>query len=154
MAHPMTLPTLAGLAILAVAAGVQLGLGAAAQMEAARPEPAPTRSYARFTPHRGFDGAQSGVYDRWDEPAPMEIGMADLGPCRGCRDFAFSDPVESVGDMDPAVQEDIVDDDQAVPGLPPVPAVDDIERYARYPVSSEEALESPDADASGTAVGW
>lgn len=141
MAHPVTLPALAGIALVAVAAGVQLGLGAVAEMAGARREAPPSRPFASLSPNRSPGGGDDTVLHARPEPAPapMGIGLADLGPCPGCK--APSNPLVGQVRADRgAVNASIVDEPASIAeaGFPAVAGAEDIERSARYPPSSEE----------------
>jgi hypothetical protein len=144
MAHPLTLPTVAMLALAGTGLGVYLGRAAVDEINPLYFSlPEATRSYAALTPNRGDD---------FDALRPREVAATEYGAalgrgCVGCRTypeeyFPRRDPAvdaqleRSWSDEEPAVQ-------QAVQQLPQFAAARSeeqrlIEAYSRYPVDEEE----------------
>lgn len=147
MAHSMTLPALAGFAIVAVGAGVHLGFGAVAEMDGAhRGEAAVTRPFASLTPNRSQVGAAPPRAFPPMEATPMPIGMADLGGCYSCGRTGYDPYRDGAADTNAASPPPEYAEPDPVADPPPIPAeaappsaLDEMERYARYPVSEDEA---------------
>jgi hypothetical protein len=140
-----TLPLMAGLSILAAAAGVNLGRSAIAEINPAYFTEPEESFHADLSAYRSPDWAQ--VQQAEYRAAQQPVIVTDLGTgCVGCRDY----PVEYYPQHDPAA--DGYQDGYAasapqpaqvviveVPAAAPDPARERIQRYASYPVSSDEA---------------
>jgi hypothetical protein len=143
-----TLPIMAGLAILAAAAGINLGRSAIAEINPAYFTEPEESFHADLSPYRSPDWAQ--VQQSEYRSAQQPVMVADLGTgCVGCRDY----PVEYYPQHDPAA--DGYPDGYAAsapqpaqviivePPATPDPARERIQRYASYPVSNDEAAAQP-----------
>jgi hypothetical protein len=135
-----TLPILAGLSILGAALGVNLGRSAISEINPAYFQEPEESFHADLVPYRSPDWAQAQALQTAQQP----VVIGDLGSgCIGCRDY----PVEYYPQHDPAV--DGYEDGYAASVQPPAqvvivetpaadPARERIQRYAGYPVSSDE----------------
>ncbi|HET9639465.1 MAG TPA: hypothetical protein VFP12_09690 [Allosphingosinicella sp.] len=135
-----TLPILAGLSILGAALGITLGKSAIAEINPAYFNEAEDDFHADLVPYQSPDWAQ--VHQAEYRAAQQPVIVGELGSgCIGCRTY----PVEYVPQHDPAV-EHYADGEllrapeptQVVVAEAPDPAREQIQRYASYPVSSEE----------------
>jgi hypothetical protein len=140
-----TLPILAGLSILGAALGVNLGRSAIAEINPAYFSDPDDSFHADLVPYQSPDwaGIQAAEYRASQQP----VVVTDLGTgCVGCRDY----PVEYYPQHDPAADgyadgyaasapqpAQVVVIESQVPA--PDPARERIQRYASYPVSSDEA---------------
>jgi hypothetical protein len=137
-----TLPIMAGLAIVGAALGVGLGRSAIAEINPAYFNEAEDSFHADLVPYRSPDWAQ--VHQAEYRAAQQPVLVTGLGTgCIGCRDY----PVEYVPRHDPAV--DGYSDGELLRAPEPTQVVyteprasdpdrDRLQRYASYPVSSEE----------------
>lgn len=145
MAYPVALPAMAALSIAGAAIGVQLGRSAIAEINPVYfHSPEPARFFADLTPktYRLGTSAWSDSTDHWFN----EINVSGRSACLDCsRNFVEPDSVEA------ALPEW---DESAVPSDRPEADVDaevedpdrglrasQIERYAAFPVTAEEAVE-------------
>jgi hypothetical protein len=143
MPASMTLPIMAGLAILGAAAGVNLGRSAVSEINPAYFSDPDESFHSDLVPYRSPDWAQVQAAEYRAAQQPVVVG--DLGSgCIGCRDY----PIEYVPRHDPAV--DGYQDSYAasapapaqiyiVETAAPDPARERIQAYASYPVSSDES---------------
>lgn len=145
MPATMTLPIMAGLAILGVAAGINLGQSAVSEINPAYFSDPEDSFHADLVPYRSPDWAQVQAAEYRAAQQPVLVG--DLGSgCIGCRDY----PVEYVPRHDPAVdgyRQGYEDGYAAMPQPAqivvvetpaPDPARERIQAYSSYPVSSDE----------------
>jgi hypothetical protein len=155
-----TLPIVAGLSILGAALGVNLGRSAISEINPAYYSEPEESFHADLAPYRSPDWAQ--VQTAEYQAAQQPVLVQGLGSgCVGCADY----PVEYVPQHEPAV--DGYQDGYAASAPPqpaqivivetpaPDPARERIERYASYPVSSDEkpaqaaeATEAPGEEAA------
>lgn len=138
-----TLPVMAGLSILGAALGITLGKAAVAEINPAYFNEAEDDFHADLIPYRSADGAQ--VYQAEYRAAQQPVLVGDLGSgCVGCRTY----PVEYIPQHDPAVDRYVEDGLLRAPeptlvtvaetAPEPDPDRERIQRYASYPVSSDE----------------
>jgi hypothetical protein len=150
-----TLPVMAGLAILGVALGVGFGKSAVADINPAYFSKAEDSFHGDLVPNRGPDWAP--VHQADYRAAQQPVVFGDLGTgCVGCRDY----PVEYVPRHDPAVDRYVEGGtlpepaQAAVAEAAPAPDPDRerIQRYASFPVSSDEkpveVAEAPQEEAA------
>jgi hypothetical protein len=140
MAYATTLPVLAGLSLLGAAVGVHLGRSAIAEINPAYFSSPETRFHADLAPHRSSDWAQ--VQAAEYEAAQQVDGLGD--GCVNCRDY----PEEYYPRHEPAA-DGYADGWSASAAAEPVevvfvetapdPAWQQVERYAGYAVSADEA---------------
>lgn len=145
MAHPMTLPALAGLSIVGMALGVHLGRSAVAEINPAYFTEPEVPFHADMVPGGAPDWAQVQVTEYQRTGLVEGLGNG----CVGCRDY----PIDYVPESDPAVDgaNDGYEDGwsassgEAVQAVmveesEPDPDRERIERYSGYPIT-EEAFE-------------
>ena len=142
MAHPMTLPTVAILALVGTGLGVHMGKEAISEINPLYfSMPEGTKSYAALTPHgTNFDAAPR------LRPASEAIGLGD--GCVGCRSLAddFSAPPQPTESLyaqrrwDPpeAAEPEMTVERVVQIAAPPDPERVLIQSYASYPVTIEE----------------
>jgi hypothetical protein len=139
-----TLPVMAGLSILGAALGITLGKSAIAEINPAYFNEAEDEFHADLAPYRSPDWGQVQQADYRAAQQPVIVGELGSG-CVGCSDY----PVAYVPRHDPAV--DGYESSELLRAPEPTavtyasaapPAADPdrerIQRYASYPVSSEE----------------
>jgi hypothetical protein len=137
-----TLPIMAGLSILGAALGITLGKSAIAEINPAYFDEAEDEFHADLAAYRSPDWAQVQQTEYRAAQQPVIVGELGAG-CVGCRDY----PVAYVPRHDPAV--DLYADNYEASAPQPAqvvivetPAPDPdrerIQRYASYPVSSDE----------------
>ncbi|HYD36735.1 MAG TPA: hypothetical protein VEA60_03925 [Allosphingosinicella sp.] len=138
-----TLPIMAGLSILGVALGVNLGRSAISEINPAYFSEAEDSFHSDLVPYRSPDWAQVQASEYRAAQQPVLVG--DLGSgCIGCRDY----PVEYVPRHEPAVDGYPDDHSANVPAAPAQivivetpasdPARERIQLYATYPVTAGE----------------
>jgi hypothetical protein len=139
-----TLPIMAGLSILGAALGITLGKSAIAEINPAYFNEAEDEFHADLVPYRSSDWAQVQQTEYRAVQQPVIVGELGSG-CVGCRDY----PVAYVPRHDPAVdayaegellrtpEPTVVTYAAAAPAAAD-PDRERIQRYASYPVSSEE----------------
>ncbi|HEY0130036.1 MAG TPA: hypothetical protein VGB57_01435 [Allosphingosinicella sp.] len=137
-----TLPVMAGLSILGAALGITLGKSAIAEINPAYFNAPEDDFHADLVPYRSGDWAQ--VHQAEYRAAQQPVLVGDLGGgCVGCRAY----PVEYVPQHDPAVDRYVEGGLLSAPeptnvpveiAAAPDPDRERIQRYASYPVSSEE----------------
>jgi hypothetical protein len=137
-----TLPIVAGLSILGAALGITLGKSAVAEINPAYFNEAEDEFHADLVPYRSPDWAQVHQAEYRAAQQPVVVGELGTG-CIGCRTY----PVEYVPRHDPAV--DLPADGELLRAPEPTQVIyaaapvadpdrERIQRYASYPVSSEE----------------
>ena len=134
-----TLPVMAGLSILGAALGITLGKSAIAEINPAYFNEAEDDFHADLVPAASWAQVQQAEYLAAQQP--VRVGELGTG-CIGCRDY----PVAYVPRHDPAV--DLYAEGEllrapeptvvTVAAAAPDPAHEQIQRYASYPVTSEE----------------
>jgi len=136
-----TLPVMAGLSILGAALGITLGKSAIAEINPAYFNEAEDEFHADLVPYRSPDWAQ--VHQAEYRAAQQPVIVGELGSgCIGCRTY----PIEYVPRHDPAVDRYVEGGMLSAPEptqvivteAAPDPDRERIQRYASYPVSSEE----------------
>lgn len=150
-----TLPIMAGLSILGAALGITLGRSAISEINPTYFNEAEDEFHADLVPYRSPDWAQVQQTEYRAAQQPPLVGELGSG-CIGCRTY----PVEYVPVREPAV--DLYADDELLQAPEPTqasyveaPAPDPdrerLQRYASYPVSSDEkpvaAAEAPAEEA-------
>jgi hypothetical protein len=137
-----TLPIMAGLAIVGAALGVGLGRSAIAEINPAYLNKGEDSFHADLVPYRSPDWAQVHQAEHRSAQQPVLVGGLGSG-CIGCRDY----PVEYVPRHDPAVDAYAGGELLRAPeptqvvyteAAPADPERERVQRYASYPVSSEE----------------
>ena len=139
-----TLPVLAGLSILGAALGITLGKSAIAEIKPAYFNEAEDEFHADLAPYRSPDWGQVQRADYRAAQQPVLVGELGSG-CVGCSDY----PVAYAPSHDPAVDSYAEGELLRAPeptvvtyasAAPPAadPDRERIQRYASYPVSSEE----------------
>lgn len=156
MAYPVALPAMAALSIAGAAIGFQLGRSAIAEINPVYfSTPQPARFFADLAPkaYRLGTSAWSESTDHWVN----EINVSGRNACLDCsRNFVEPESVEAaLPDWDePALPSDRIEGDAEDPdsGL----RASQIERYASFPVTAEEAVErsrrDPIAEDQGAAL--
>ncbi len=150
MAHALTIPTLAVLAVAGIGSGVYLGKAAIAEIDPAYYNEPETRFHADLTPYRPSTSAA--VY-RAGQLTPAELDQALGSGCVGCRTY----PEEYYPEQDPAVEPERNRWAEAAEQPAAQPAVytsepdearsadfASVERYTGYQVASE--AEGPAAE--------
>ncbi|MGZ8284941.1 MAG: hypothetical protein ACXW27_16795 [Allosphingosinicella sp.] len=138
-----TLPIMAGLSIFGAAIGITLGRSAVAEINPAYFNEAEDDFHADLVPYRASDWAQVHRAEYRAAQQPVLVGELGTG-CVGCRDY----PVAYAPRHDPAVDRYVEGGLLRAPeptnaavvetAPAPDPARELIQRYASYPVSSEE----------------
>ncbi len=135
-----TLPVMAGLSILGAALGITLGKSAIAEINPAYFNEAEDEFHADLVPYRSPDWAQVHKAEYRAAQQPAIVGELGSG-CVGCRDY----PVEYIPQHDPAVDRYADGELLRAPeptvvtvAQAPDPDRERVQRYASYPVSSEE----------------
>ncbi len=142
MPVPTALPIMAGLSIFGAAIGITLGRSAIAEINPAYFNEAEDDFHADLVPYRSPDWAQVQQAEYRAAQQPAIVGELGSG-CIGCRTY----PVEYVPTHEPAV--DVQPEGEllrapeptyvtAVATPVPDPDRERLQRYASYPVSSEE----------------
>jgi hypothetical protein len=144
MPHPLTLPVVAGLALLGTGAGLWLGNSAISQINPVYYSEAEDRFHADLVPYRSPDWAQVQVTEYQDAGLIEGLGSG----CIGCRTW----PEEYVPRSDPGM--DGVEDgwaastaysptevQAALAEAPDDPEWEQVGRYASYQVSADERAE-------------
>lgn len=134
-----TLPVMAGLSILGAALGITLGKSAIAEINPAYFNEAEDDFHADLVPAASWAQVHQAEYLAAQQP--VRVGELGTG-CIGCRDY----PVAYAPRHDPAV--DLYAEGEILRAPEPTvvtaaaaapdPAHEQIQRYASYPVSSEE----------------
>ena len=139
MPHSMTLPLVAGLAVIGAATGVSLGRSAIAEINPAYFGDPETAFHADLSPYRGPDWAQVQAAEYQQQASPEGLGTG----CVGCTRMAavyLPDPVGwSDGQEDGRAASAAYADAAPPPAevAPRDPELERIERYASYRVAEE-----------------
>jgi hypothetical protein len=146
MAHPMTLPALAGLSIVGMALGVHLGRSAVAEINPAYFSDPEVPFHADMVPGGTPDWAQVQLSEYQKTGLVQGLGTG----CIGCRDY----PIDYVPEADPTIDgpSDGYEDGWSASSGEPVhavmveeaevdPAREQIERYSSYPLVEEAPAE-------------
>jgi hypothetical protein len=160
MAHPLTLPTVAGLALLGSATGIYLGNSAISQINPAYYSEPETRFHSDLTPYRSPDWAQVQVTEYGDAGLIEGLGTG----CIGCRAY----PEEYIPRHDPAIDGATMDGTQdgwsastgvspaevqaAVAEAPIEPEWQQVQRYAAYQVGADSRTGDRADDAAEAAA--
>lgn len=144
MPHPLTLPTIAGLALLGSAGGAWLGNSAISEINPVYYSEREPRFHADLSPYRSPDWAQVQVGEYQEASLIEGLGTG----CINCRDY----PEEYLPRHDPRI--DGVEDgwaasagfepaevQAALAEAPADPEWERVGRYAAYRVSAEERAE-------------
>ena len=162
MAHILTWPALAGLAIVGAAGGITLGRSAVAEINPAYFSDPDSDFHADLVPNRTpANGADWGQVQQADYASAATAQGLGSG-CVGCREY----PVEYVPVPDPSLawmndgwQPGLTAEDQAEPEqalvyvqAAPDPRLAQVERYGRYRVRSDEPEYAPEPQAKAAVV--
>jgi hypothetical protein len=144
MAYPVTLPAMAALSIAGAALGVQLGRSAIAEVNPLYfNAPHQARFFADLAPkgYRMDSGTSSESSDSWSN----ELNVSGRDPCLDCsRNFIEPETVEAaLPDWDQSTLGDRRETEDPDSGR----RASQIERYASFPVTAEEAAEQPRREA-------
>jgi hypothetical protein len=154
MAHYLTWPAVAGLAIVGAVGGITLGRSAVAEINPAYFSSPDSDFHADLVPNRApANGADWGQVQQADYASAATAQGLGSG-CVGCREY----PVEYVPVPDPALawmndgwQAGLSAEDQAEPEetaayaqAAPDPRMAQIERYSRYRVRADEPEYAPE----------
>lgn len=153
MAHPLTIPTLAVLAVAGSATGVYLGKAAVSEINPVYYSERPATFHGDLVPYRPQAASEVAVY-RAGQLTPAEMAQALGTGCVGCRTY----PEEYVPQQDPAVEPyRSAELQREAPRLElavyeprqeqeeRAADIATVERYADYPVAAE-AKEAPAAE--------
>ncbi len=156
MAHPLTLPTIGVLTLVGAGLGIHLGNASIAEINPQYFSERPTRFHSDLSPNR------SRTADSYVARQDMvDVGLLGTG-CVGCRTY----PEEYYPDHDPSVDGPTSSDfepqaEVRLASLEEQPseevayrqtALDRIQRYSGFAVSSEEATAPASAAAEASAV--
>jgi hypothetical protein len=146
MAHPMTLPAIAGLSIVGMALGVQLGRSAVAEINPAYFTEPEVPFHADMVPGAKPDWAQVQVTEYQTTGLVQGLGTG----CIGCREY----PIDYVPETDPAIDgaDDGYEDGWSASSGEPMQAVmveepeldpgrELVQRYSGYPTVEDAPAE-------------
>jgi hypothetical protein len=140
MPQSLTLPLVAGLAIIGAAAGVNLGRSAIAEINPAYFTDPDIQFHADLSPYRGPDWAQVQAAEYRQEAPPEGLGSGCIG-CRGVPAVYLAEgPALAAGGGAWTAASALTEEaPAAVPPAPRDPDLDRVERYASYPLTAREA---------------